>query len=156
MVVCSELARDTSIKLLELRLALLVEDDVRRVRLLPRHTDSKVLDGAHVPAGGPIEDVRREDPAAAERSLLLLVLERRAWRIRIARRRRLTVDERECSFVWLPTVVIVLSCYRVIGRSGGPCYRVTVLSADLRRWGCVTVLSVKPPEKNSPLAPKYS
>ena len=60
MVVCSELACDTSIQLLELRLVLLVENDVRRVRLLPRHADSKVLDGAHVPAGGPIEDVRRE------------------------------------------------------------------------------------------------
>ena len=48
VVVCSQLACDTSIQLLELRLALLVEDDVRRIWLLPRGADANVLHLAHV------------------------------------------------------------------------------------------------------------
>ena len=56
------------------RLFLLVADDVRRVGLLPRRTDAEVLDGADVPAGGAVQDVRCEDLAPAKGSLLRLLL----------------------------------------------------------------------------------
>ena len=64
IVVDCELARHTPVEILGLRLTLLVEDDVRRLRHLPRAANAKVLDHAHIPAGGAVEDVRRQNLAA--------------------------------------------------------------------------------------------
>ena len=67
VVVGGQLARHAPLERPRARVLALVLDDVRRVGLPPCRADAKVLHGAHVPPGGAVEVVRREDPAAAER-----------------------------------------------------------------------------------------
>ena len=66
------------VELLPLRLRLIVNYDVRRVWLLPRGAHTEILHLAHEPARCAVEDVRRNDAAAAQRALLFLRVERRA------------------------------------------------------------------------------